>query len=144
MHARSFSNALYDSRLQSIAYECIYEFIDSLKRETLTPIYTLLVSEFISSLEEDVEHDYDLYVFCRSSLGAMIESVGIVMCNDGAENLLSLNDIFQFVIEIASELCTELAKTAGSTEYSGLSFPLVHDFTAYIVPVQCFTTIDAR
>ncbi|KAM3201610.1 hypothetical protein P3L10_033973 [Capsicum annuum] len=70
--------------------------------------------KFISSLEEDVEHDYDLYVFCRSSLGAMIESVGIVMCNDGAENLLSLNDIFQFVIEIASELCTELAKTAGS------------------------------
>ncbi|PHT30989.1 hypothetical protein CQW23_27326 [Capsicum baccatum] len=57
------------------------------------------------------------------------------MYNDGAENLLWLNDIFQFIIEIASELCTELGKTAGSTEYSGLSFPLVHDFTAYIVPV---------
>lgn len=74
----------------------------------------------------------DLYIFCRSTLGAIIEPIGITSCKADKKKLVALQDVFLFVGEIVAQLQYDLLSK--STDLS-LSFNLVRDFAAFTLPV---------
>ncbi|KAK4707535.1 hypothetical protein R3W88_028460 [Solanum pinnatisectum] len=119
---KAFVTLYLNQNYTMIASICIREFINSLKSDSLTPIYAFIT-------------DDGLYQICRSSLGAMIESTGIARCKHDQEKLVSFNDVFPFLMEISSELSLDLDSTMGTFGYEGLSFTLVRDFTAFVLPV---------
>ncbi|KAJ8526233.1 hypothetical protein K7X08_028710 [Anisodus acutangulus] len=121
-----------------IADECIYRFINSFKSEFLTTRYNRcapIVLEFCKLLRGAAGIYDRLYKFCRCSLGAVVESTGIARCKADTKKLVALQDVFPFVREIATELSDDLVLTMGSTNFLGLSFSLVRDFTVFMLPV---------
>ncbi|PHT36724.1 hypothetical protein CQW23_24424 [Capsicum baccatum] len=128
---------LYMSRTlghKIIGDECIRRFIISLKNRPVKPIYSryaIIVLEFCKILRETVGIEDDLYIFCRSTLGAIIEPIGITSCK-ADKKLVSLQDVFLFVGEIVAQLQYDLLSK--STDLS-LSFNLVRDFAAFTLPV---------
>ncbi|GJZ77454.1 E3 ubiquitin protein ligase UPL5-like protein [Tanacetum coccineum] len=80
------------------AYDFIRYFITSSKDELRKPIYNELfaplVLEFCKLLRKAVTQDDALYIFCRASLGSMLNKTGII----------SVQDIFPFVDELATKL----------------------------------------
>ncbi|WMV53025.1 hypothetical protein MTR67_046410 [Solanum verrucosum] len=51
------------------------------------------------------------------------------------KKLVCFNDVFPFLMEISAELSFDLDSTMGTYGYEGLSFTLVRDFTAFVLPV---------
>nr|XP_019066434.1 E3 ubiquitin-protein ligase UPL5-like [Solanum lycopersicum] len=118
-----------------IAYTSIREFISSFKNDPLKPIYAFIALKFCKILRENVKTDDGLYRICRSSLGAMIEFTGIARCKYEQKKLVSLNSVFPFLMEISAELSLDLESTMGTSGFEGLSFTLVRDFSAFLLPV---------
>ncbi|KAM3339989.1 hypothetical protein P3S68_029859 [Capsicum galapagoense] len=129
---------LYMSRTlghKIIGDECIRRFIISLKNRPVKPIYSryaIIVLEFCKILRESVGIEDDLYIFCRSTLGGIIEPIGITSCKADKKKLVALQDVFLFVGEIVAQLQYDLLSK--STDLS-LSFNLVRDFAAFTLPV---------
>ncbi|MCD7462697.1 hypothetical protein HAX54_049129 [Datura stramonium] len=119
------------------AYRCIRQFIDSCK--ILFPnsvtVYRQcgpILLEFCKILRGTTGVDDALYIFCRTSLAAMIELYG-----HDVNHVLRLQDAFPFVRELATSLSRALELSARSAEFMGLSGSDVHEFIKFMHPVKC-------
>ncbi|KAF3646233.1 putative 60S ribosomal protein L6-like [Capsicum annuum] len=130
---------LYTSR-KIVADKCIYEIIGSYMTKSVTSIHSrysiyITVLKFCKILGKEVEFEDNLYIFCRSSLGTIIQRLGIASCKADTKELASLQDVFPFVYQIAAQLYVELESIMKSTD-SSLSVSLVDHFTAFMLPVR--------
>lgn len=124
------------------ADESIRQFINSSKTVLPNPIYTQcapIILEFCKLLRASAGVDDSLYGVCRSSLGGIVESVGVLSWEskktDG-KDVMELQDIFPFVRELAAKLSQALESSVGSDMVMGPSSSDVRDFTAFIGPIM--------
>ncbi|OIT28105.1 PREDICTED: E3 ubiquitin-protein ligase UPL5-like [Nicotiana attenuata] len=94
-----------------------------------------IVLEFCKLLRGAAGLDDRLYNFCRSSLGAIVDSIGNAR---HTKELLALKDVFMFVCEVVvPELSHALELSKGSVESTGgLSVSIVRDFTEYMLALK--------
>nr|XP_016432814.1 PREDICTED: E3 ubiquitin-protein ligase UPL5-like [Nicotiana tabacum] len=94
-----------------------------------------IVLEFCKLLRRAAGLDDRLYNFCRNSLGAIVDSIGIAR---HTKELLALKDVFMFVCEVVvPELSHALELSKGSIESTGgLAVSIVRDFTEYMLALK--------
>ncbi|KAH0632785.1 hypothetical protein KY284_035571 [Solanum tuberosum] len=119
------------------AHECICQFIDSCKTLFANPVtvyrqFAPILFEFCKILRGAVGVNDALYIFCRSSLAAMMKGyVHDVKC------MLRLQDVFPFVRELATRLSCALELSVQSAEFLQLSDSDVREFIKFMHPVKC-------
>lgn len=121
------------------ADESIRQFINSSKTVLPNPIYIQcapIVLEFCKLLSGSAGVDDSLYGLCRSSLGGIVESVGVTSWERNDKDVMGLQDIFPFVRELGAKLSQSLESGMGSDTLLGLSASDVRDFTAFMHPVK--------
>ncbi|KAF3664414.1 hypothetical protein FXO38_10134 [Capsicum annuum] len=94
-----------DNAKKSTAYESICAFVNSFRTmlpASLCNVCTPIVLEFCKLLRGAAGLDNRLYSFCRSSIRARVEAVGMVKCNF-TKKLSALTDVFLFVRETTKE-----------------------------------------
>nr|GMC78634.1 E3 ubiquitin-protein ligase UPL5 [Ipomoea batatas] len=119
------------------ASDSIRLFIVSSKNILSKPIYLQfapIIIEFCMLLNRAAGTKDPVYCLCRSSLGSIVESVGIG-CGVGSDKLLvRMQDIFPFVRELASKISEDLGTSMDSS--MGPSETDVRDFIAFMLPVK--------
>ncbi|KAK4731146.1 hypothetical protein R3W88_024134 [Solanum pinnatisectum] len=131
---------LYVSRFvttKQAAHGCICQFIDSCRtlfanRVTIYRLFAPIVSEFCKILRGFVGVDDDLYIYCRSSLAAMMK-----WYVHNVKYVLRLQDGFPFVREMATRLSRALELSVQSAEFIKLSDSNVHEFSKFMHQVKC-------
>ncbi|PWA68060.1 ubiquitin protein ligase 5 [Artemisia annua] len=103
----------YDGN-KECAQNLIQGFINSDKNREFAPI----VLHFCKSLHAVVPRDDPLYIFCRSSLGSMLNTT----------NIIAVQDIIPFVNELATKLSHGWVSSIEST---GPSLTDVHEFKSF-------------
>ncbi|KAK4731145.1 hypothetical protein R3W88_024133 [Solanum pinnatisectum] len=113
--------------------EYLQIFIHSSVPAALVKLYFApIFFEFCMILREAAGVDDTLYVFCRSSLAAMMkENVYDV------KHVLRLQDIFSFVHELATRLSHALELSVQSAEFIQLSESDVHEFIQFMHQAKC-------
>eukprot|EP00257_Ricinus_communis_P011527 XP_002532714.2 E3 ubiquitin-protein ligase UPL5 [Ricinus communis] len=129
------------------AESSIRHFLSSCRSSLPKSLHTQcapIVLEFCKLLR-NVAYNDPLYLCCRSSLGSLLESMGVsrglVKYGCGAEDVkgLIIQDIFPFVSELAGRLSAELESTVKSETSLGPLASDVRDFSAFLLPLH--TTI---
>ncbi|MCD7461388.1 hypothetical protein HAX54_046016 [Datura stramonium] len=121
------------------ADESIRQFINSSKTVLPKPIYLQcapIVLEFCKLLSGAAGVDDSLYGLCRSSLGGIVESIGIARWESNGKDVIELQDIFPFVRELAVKLSQALESSMGSIAITGPSLSDVRDFSAFMHPIR--------
>ncbi|XP_009625673.1 E3 ubiquitin-protein ligase UPL5 isoform X1 [Nicotiana tabacum] len=122
------------------ADESIRQFVNSSKTVLPKPIYMQcapIVLEFCKLLSGAAGVDDSLYGLCRSSLGGIVESVGISRWESNGKDVIALVDIFPFVRELGVKLSRALDPSMESLNaFMGPSLNDVRDFTAFMRPVR--------
>ncbi|XP_060212732.1 E3 ubiquitin-protein ligase UPL5 [Lycium barbarum] len=120
--------------------ESIRQFINSSKTVLPKPIYMQcapIVLEFCKLLSVAAGVDDSLYGLCRSSLGGIVESIGVARWeSNGSKDVIALYDIFPFVCEVGAKLSQALESSMGENGFMGPSLSDVRDFTAFLRPVR--------
>ncbi|GFZ03289.1 ubiquitin protein ligase 5 [Actinidia rufa] len=101
-----------------------------------------LVMLYLSPHEGKAAHDDPLYSLCRSTLGSMVEydiSRGSII-GDSSKPLVSVQEIFPFVRELAARLSNDLVSSMESPTSLGPSSCDVRDFSAFLFPLHTATT----
>lgn len=133
----------YDGN-KDCAEEMIRQFVDSSENGLPKNVHSLcapVVLEFCKLLSRAAEND-PLYLVCRSSLGSMVECVGVGRgsSNNGKgceeEALIVEQEIYPFVLELAAKLSKDLESSMESPGSSGPSASDVRDFTAFLAPLR--------
>ncbi|XP_060173534.1 E3 ubiquitin-protein ligase UPL5-like [Lycium barbarum] len=128
-----------EKTIEFTAHYSIRTFINSLKSELPKNTYNAcarILLEFCKLLRGAAGLDDRLYNFCRSSLGPIVESIGIARCKDTKE-LLALKYVFPFVRDVVvAELSHDLELSIESVESMELSVSTVRDFTEYMSLVR--------
>ncbi|XP_015160282.1 E3 ubiquitin-protein ligase UPL5-like [Solanum tuberosum] len=114
------------------AHECIHQFVDSGKTLFVNPVtvyrlFAPILFEFCKILRGAVGVDDALYIFCRSSLAAMME-----WYVHNVKYVLRLHDVFPFVHEMTTRLSCALELSVQSTEFIELSKSNVHEFIKFM------------
>ncbi|WCJ28135.1 ubiquitin protein ligase 5 [Euphorbia peplus] len=100
-----------------------------------------IVLEFCKLLRK-VAHDDPLYLSCRSTLGSLLETMGLSRglskYGDGEDvkGLIVVQDIFPFVSELASRLSSDLVSSMESATSLGPLPSDVRDFSAFLLPLH--------
>ncbi|CAK9182243.1 unnamed protein product [Ilex paraguariensis] len=136
---------LYMSPLKDnkdIADEAIRHFINSSKTvlpKSIHSQFAPILLEFCKLLSR-AGHEDRLYNLCRSSLGSMVEYIGLGRgSKNGGESskcLIAVQEIFPFISELAARLSSDLVSTM---EYDlTVRQPLsdVKDFTAFLLALR--------
>ncbi|XP_047307812.1 E3 ubiquitin-protein ligase UPL5-like [Impatiens glandulifera] len=116
----------------------------------LQPLCAPIVLEFCKLLGR-TSHD-SLYFLCRSSLGSMVERVGIggghelneivttaattTTTYPGRSGTISMQDIFPFFKELADRLSSDLLSTMEHSAAVGLLLSDINDFIAFLLPLR--------
>lgn len=117
------------------AYQCIRQFIDSCKTLFPNSVYRQcgpILLEFCKLLRGAAGVHDALYIFCRTSLAAMMDCYGY-----DVNHVLRLHDAFPFVLELATSLSRALELSVRSPEFMGLSGSDVREFIKFMHPVKC-------
>jgi len=126
------------------AEESIRQFVDSSENGLPKNVHSLcapVVLEFCNLLGRAAGNDH-LYSLCRSSLGSMVECIGIGRGskNNGKsseeEALIVLQEIYPFLLELACKLSKDLVSSMESPISSGPLPSDVRDFTAFLAPLR--------
>uniref|UniRef100_A0A5B7A4B3 HECT-type E3 ubiquitin transferase n=1 Tax=Davidia involucrata TaxID=16924 RepID=A0A5B7A4B3_DAVIN len=123
------------------ADESIRQFINSSRSVLPKPLHSQcapIVLEFCKLLGR-VSHDDPLYSLCRSSLGSMVEYIGIgrgSKNSDSNKALIAVQEIFPFVSELAARLSNDLVSTMESPTSVGPLLTDVCDFMAFLLPLR--------
>ncbi|KAL6992896.1 HECT-type E3 ubiquitin transferase [Sarracenia purpurea var. burkii] len=122
------------------ADESIREFVNSSRNLLPKSIHSLcapIVLEFCKLLGR-AAHDDPLYSLCRSSLGSMMEYIGIgsSKISDSNKTSIVVQEIFPFVRELAAKLSSDLVSSMNSPTSLGPSSSDVNDFTAFLLPLR--------
>ncbi|KAL4398238.1 hypothetical protein HN51_002849 [Arachis hypogaea] len=105
--------------------------------EELHSQFALVVLEFCKLLRR-LHCDDPLYMFCRSTLGSLLET-DCVCCGTTEEDvkgLILVQDIFPFVRELANSLLSDLDLSLESPTYAGHLYSDVRDLRAFLVPLR--------
>nr|GEW51007.1 E3 ubiquitin-protein ligase UPL5 [Tanacetum cinerariifolium] len=123
------------------AAESIRHFIDSSTSMLPKHIYSQcgnVVLDFCKFLSRAATQDDPLYIYCRSNLGSMVEDVifGRCLrnrdtCSNRSSGVITVEDIFPFVRELANKLSEGLGSGNGSPSPSD-----VRDFAAFLRPIR--------
>ncbi|KAI8524987.1 hypothetical protein RHMOL_Rhmol13G0192400 [Rhododendron molle] len=125
------------------AEELIRQFVDSSENGLPKNVHSLcapVVLEFCKLLGRAADND-PLYSLCRSSLGSMVECIGIGRgSNNGKsseeEALIVVQEIYPFVLELAAKLSKDLVSSMESSTSLGPLASDVRDFTAFLAPLR--------
>ncbi|PSS10414.1 E3 ubiquitin-protein like [Actinidia chinensis var. chinensis] len=126
------------------ADESIRQFVKSSRNglpKNLHSFCAPIVLEFCKLLGK-AAHDDPLYSLCRSTLGSMVEydiSRGSII-GDSSKPLVSVQEIFPFVRELAARLSNDLVSSMESPTSLGPSSCDVRDFSAFLFPLHTATT----
>ncbi|KAI8000104.1 E3 ubiquitin-protein ligase UPL5 [Camellia lanceoleosa] len=121
--------------------ELIRRFVDSSRNVLPKAIHALcapIVLEFCKLLGRAVHGD-PLYSLCRSSLGSMMEYIGSGLGSKSSDNskaLIVVQEVFQFVRELAARLSNDLVLSIESPTNVGPLSSDVRDFTAFLNPLR--------
>ncbi|CAL5344384.1 unnamed protein product [Camellia sinensis] len=121
--------------------ESIRQFVDSSRNVLPKAIHALcapIVLEFCKLLGRAV-HDDPLYSLCRSSLGSMVEYIGSGLGSKSSDNskaLVVVQEVFQFVRDLAARLSNDLVLSIESPTNVGPLSSDVRDFTAFLHPLR--------
>ncbi|KAK9267974.1 hypothetical protein L1049_010411 [Liquidambar formosana] len=135
---------LYMSRIKGnkeCADDLIRYFLNSSRSVLPKPINTQcapIVLEFCKLLSRTV-HEDPLYLSCRSTLGSLVETIGVARGSKFSEipkALIALQEIFPFVNELANRLSKDLVSSMDSTMSMGPLLSDVRDFTAFLIPLR--------
>ncbi|KAL6567544.1 hypothetical protein OROGR_001212 [Orobanche gracilis] len=128
-------------RNRNVAVDAIKHFIMSCKTVLPKNAYNYcvpIIFEFCRLLNRAVGIDDPLYGSCRSSFGAMLESIDI----GEDKGSIGLRDIFPFVSELADKLSHDLVASRESTSFLVPSMDDVNDFSAFVALVRNGITGD--
>ncbi|KAH0634782.1 hypothetical protein KY284_037568 [Solanum tuberosum] len=119
------------------AHGCICQFIDNCKILFTDPTtvyrqFAPIFFEFCTILRGAAGVDDTLYIFCRSSLAAMMKR----NVHD-VKHVLRLQDIFPFVHELATRLSHALELSVQLAEFIQLSESDVREFIQFMHRVKC-------
>lgn len=136
---------LYMSRVKvnkDIGDESIRHFINSSKNVLPKPIHMQcapILLEFCKLLSSAAGVDDGLYGLCRSSLGGIVEGIGVVRRESSNEKVvIELHDVFPFVRELGGKVVRGLESSVGLNGVTGPSLSDVRDFTAFMRPVKSY------
>ncbi|CAL5344397.1 unnamed protein product [Camellia sinensis] len=121
--------------------ESIRQFVNSSRNVLPKAIHALcapIVLEFCKLLGR-AAHDDPLYSLCRSSLGSMVEYIGTGLGSKSSDNskaLIVVQEVFQFVRELAARLSNDLVLSIESPTNVGPLSSDVRDFTAFLHPLR--------
>ncbi|CAL5410404.1 unnamed protein product [Camellia sinensis] len=121
--------------------ESIRQFVDSSRNVLPKAIHALcapIMLEFCKLLGRAVHGD-PLYSLCRSSLGSMVEYIGSGLGSKSSGNskaLVVVQEVFQFVRELAARLSNDLVLSIESPTNVGPLSSDVRDFTAFLHPLR--------
>ncbi|KAL7213709.1 hypothetical protein ACSBR2_016272 [Camellia fascicularis] len=121
--------------------ESIRQFVNSSRNVLPKAIHALctpIVLEFCKLLGGAV-HDGPLYSLCRSSLGSMVAYIGSGLGSKSSDNskaLIVVQEVFQFVRELAARLSNDLVLSIESPTNGGPLSSDVRDFTAFLHPLR--------
>lgn len=123
--------------IKQAAHGCISQFIDLCKTLFPDPVIvyrqcTPILLEFCKLLRGTVGVHDALYIFCRSSVAAMLE-----WYDNDVKNVLRLEDTFPSVCELAKRLTCALELSAQSTEFMELLGSDVCEFIKFMHHVKC-------
>ncbi|CAN4105989.1 unnamed protein product [Withania somnifera] len=125
---------------KDIGDESIRHFINSSKNVLPKPIHIQcapIVLEFCKLLSSAAGVDDVLYGLCRSSLGGMVEGIGVVTRESSNEKVvIEWQDVFPFVRELGGKVARGLESSVGLNGVTGPSLSDVRDFTAFMRPVR--------
>ncbi|XP_021619211.1 E3 ubiquitin-protein ligase UPL5 isoform X2 [Manihot esculenta] len=130
------------------AESSIRHFLNSCRISLPKPLHTQcapIVLEFCKLLRA-VAHDDPLYLSCRSTLGSLLETMGIsrgLSKYSGGEDvngLIVIQDIFPFINELANRLSRDLVSSMESTTANGPGSSDVRDFSAFLLPLYATIT----
>ncbi|KAK4353748.1 hypothetical protein RND71_025942 [Anisodus tanguticus] len=120
--------------------ESIRQFINSSKTVLPKNIYMQcapIVLEFCKLLSVAAGVDDSLYGLCRSSLGGIVESIGVTKWGKSNDkDVIDLQDIFPFVRELGAKISQALESSTGENAFMGPAMSDVHDFSAFLRPVR--------
>lgn len=123
------------------ADSCIRHFLN-LCRSTLSKTFhtqaARVALEICKLLRRVGSHD-PLYLYCRSSLGVLLEAAEISCASSEAENvrgLILVQDIFPFVRELADTLLMNLDLSIDSPSLACPLLSNVGDFTSFLIPLR--------
>ncbi|KAM3749160.1 hypothetical protein ACB098_05G161500 [Castanea mollissima] len=100
-----------------------------------------IVLEFCKLIRRAGDEEDPLYLYCRSTLGMMLESTRPSMKSVRGGGAIVMKEIFPFISEMASRLCRDLGL---SMETPGTAGPLssdVRDFTAFVLSLRTMITV---
>ncbi|KAJ9185129.1 hypothetical protein P3X46_004791 [Hevea brasiliensis] len=132
------------------AESSITHFLNSCRISLPKPLHTQcapIVLEFCKLLRK-VAHDDPLYLSCRSTLGSLLETMGVSRGlskyggGEDVKGLIVIQDIFPFVNELANRLSRDLVSSMESATSGGPAPSDVRDFSAFLLPLQ--TTITEQ
>lgn len=111
----------------------------SMLQKSLHQHFAPILLEFCKLLRR-ASPDDAMYSLCRSSLGSMVEYIDIGLGTtsksaDGKKFVISFQDVFPFVSELAAKLTHGLTASVQSKTESGPLLVDVHDFTSFLLPV---------
>lgn len=98
-----------------------------------------IILEFCKLLRR-VAHEEPLYQLCRSTLGSLLENVGIssgLKYGEEVKGSIIIKEIFPFVRELGHRLVSDLNSSMESAISLGPSLSDVRDFTAFLLPLRC-------
>ncbi|KAJ8566078.1 hypothetical protein K7X08_030555 [Anisodus acutangulus] len=120
--------------------ESIRQFISSSKNVLPKPIYMQcgpIVLEFCKLLSVAAGVDDTLYGLCRTSLGGMVELIGVIKWeSNGSKDVIDLQDVFPFVRELGGKISQALESSVRENAFMGPAESDVQDFTAFMRPVR--------
>ncbi|XP_057960742.1 E3 ubiquitin-protein ligase UPL5 isoform X2 [Malania oleifera] len=135
-------------RNKEAADEAIRHFLNSCGTMLPKPIHSQcapIVLEFCKLLGTSGNDD-PLYLLCRSTLGSLVESVGISRVGTkysdrskgtcSGSGLIVFREILPFVRELANRLLRDLASSMDSTTSFGPLVADVRDFAAFLLPLR--------
>lgn len=91
-----------------------------------------IVLEFCKLLRR-AAHDDPLYLSCRSTLGSLLEPIGLL---ENSKRIIVMQEIFPFVSELGNRLSRDLLMSMESPSSVGPLLSDVHDFAAFLLPLR--------
>ncbi|KAJ4828484.1 hypothetical protein Tsubulata_022600 [Turnera subulata] len=135
---------------KEVAESSIKHFMNSCRISFSKPFHSHcapIVLEFCKLLRKIAEDD-PLYLSCRGTLGYLLENAGTSRskhggyadCEEDANGLIVMQEIFPFVGELASRLSKDLVLSMESPTNVGPQLSDVRDFSAFVHPLLAAIT----
>ncbi|XP_038881795.1 E3 ubiquitin-protein ligase UPL5 [Benincasa hispida] len=123
------------------AENLIKHFMDLLRHsvpKTLHDCCAIIVLEFCNLLRRETPEE-SLYVLCRSTLGSLLETDGIIRgmrCLESVKRPIETPELLPFVNELANKLSIDLCSSIQSPTSAGPLVTDIRDFTAFSLSLR--------